>query len=107
MRALLFMTALVIATDIPSSINTVEKLAVWSANVLFNLNSGVTAVEGDNYTQRAAQSGNFYIAATDLTRHVARQSIELDAAYSIGAAKPWAYAKELSQKPLTADMKAN
>jgi hypothetical protein len=100
------MTALVL-TDIPSSINTVEKLVVWGGNVLFNLNSNVTATEGDNYSQRAAQSGNFYIAATDTTRHVARQSIELDNGYSIGASKPWSYAKELSQKPLTADMKAN
>jgi hypothetical protein len=101
------MTALNIATDIPSQIVTVEQLAVWAGNVLANLNSNVNAVEGDNYSQRAAQSGDFYIATTDKYRHIARQSIELSLDHLVGGAKPWAYAQEISQKPLTAAMKSN
>ena len=101
------MTALNIATDIPSSIATLEQLAVWASNCLFNLNSNVTAVEGDNYTQRACQAGNYYIASTDKTRHVARTSIEISPDYVIGASKPWAYALTVSDKPLTAAMKSN
>jgi hypothetical protein len=101
------MTALNIATDIPSDINTVEKCAVWCSNVLANLNSSVSVAEGENYSQRAAQAGTFYIASTDLTRHVGRQSIEMNALYLVGGDKPWTYAKEISAKPLTADMKSN
>jgi hypothetical protein len=101
------MTAVNIATDIPSQIVTLEQLVVWAGNCLANLNSTVTAVEGVNYAQNAAQSGNFYIASTDTTRHIARQSIGMDAAHLIGGSKPWIYAQELSQKPLTTPMKTN
>jgi hypothetical protein len=101
------MTALNLATDIPSQIVTVEQLALWAGNVLANLNSNVNATEGENYSQRAAQSGNFYIAVTDKYRHVGRQSIELSPDHLVGSAKPWMYALEISQKPLTAAMKAN
>jgi hypothetical protein len=101
------MTALNIATDIPNAINTVEQLAVWATNVLATLNSNINAVEGENYAQRAAQSGKFYIASADKTRHIGRVSIELGADHLIGGSKPWSYALELSTKPLTAAMKAN
>lgn len=101
------MTALSIATQIPSNIVTVEQLALWCGNVLFNLNSNISVAEGVNYVQNVAQSGTFYIASTDTTRHVTRQSIELDPAYAIGGLKPWMYAKEISSKPLTASMTAN
>lgn len=101
------MTALNIATDIPSQIVTVEQLVIWAGNVLANLNSNVNAVEGENYSQRAAQSGKFYIATVDKNRHIGRQSIELSPDHLIGGAKPWAYALEISQKPLTTAMKSN
>jgi hypothetical protein len=101
------MTALNIATDIPTNINSVEKLSVWCGNVLHTLYPEVSVAEGDNYTQRAAQSNPYYIASANLHRNVARQSIELDPNFAIGASKPWSYAKDLGTKTLTADMKAN
>jgi hypothetical protein len=101
------MTAINIATDIPSTINTVEQLSAWCSNVLSTLNSNVSSVEGDNYSLRSAQSGNFYIASVDKTRHVGRQSLELAPDYQVGGAKPWSYVMELSQKPLTTAMKSN
>ncbi len=101
------MTAIVLATDIPSNIVTLEQLAVWAGNCLSKLNSTITVVEGVNYTQNAAQSGTFYIASNDTTRHIGRTSIEMNADYLIGGAKPWMYAQELSPKPLTAAMRTN
>ncbi len=101
------MTALNIATDIPSAIVTVEQLNVWTTHVLANLNSNVDATEGLNYSVRAAQAATFYIAATDKQQHIGRTSIEMDAGHLLGGAKPWTFAKELSQKPLTASMKSN
>jgi hypothetical protein len=101
------MTALNISTDIPSNITTAEQLAVWIGDVLGNLNSNVTVVEGENYSQRAAQTATFYIASTDSTRHVARQSIAMSPEYLVGGGKRWQYAQELSTKVLTAAMKAN
>jgi hypothetical protein len=101
------MTALNIATQIPSNIVTLEQLAVWLSNCLTALNTNVTATEGVNYAVNAASSGTFYIAAADTTRHVGRQSIALDPSYLIGGAKPWMYAQELSSKVLTAAMTTN
>jgi hypothetical protein len=101
------MTALNIATDIPSQIDTLEKLMVWGSRCLTNLNSNVAATEGENYVQRATSAGVFYIAAVDKTRHIGRQSIELSADNLIGASKTWATALEISTKPLTAVMKSN
>lgn len=101
------MTAISIATDIPSNIVTLEQLNLWSSRCLANLNSAINATEGENYTQRACQSGVFYIASVDKFRHVSRTSIELSPEHLTGAAKDWMYAVEVSNKPLTAAMKAN
>lgn len=101
------MTALNIATDIPSNINTLEKLAVWASNCLFTLNPTILAVEAENFSQRSANAGTYYVAATNKTRHVGRNSIELAAGYSVGDEKQWFYALPLSDAPLTPSMKTN
>lgn len=101
------MTALNKATDIPSDIVTVEQLAVWCAVTLTTINPTLDAVEGQNYAVRAAQAGVYNIAATNKDRFVGRQSIELEANYRTGSKKDWMYAKELSNTPLTAEMKSN
>lgn len=101
------MTALNLATDIPSSIVTLEQLNMWSTRCLANLNSALNATEGENFVQRAAQSGVFYIAAVDKFRHVARTSVEISPDHLTGNLKDWMYAIELSPKVLTAAMKAN
>jgi hypothetical protein len=101
------MTTINVATDIPTNINTLEKLLVWAGNCFHNLNGEVTVTEGVNITQYAAQSNPYFIAGVNLHRQVNRQSIELDPGFSVGGLKPWAYAKELSTKVLTAEMKAN
>jgi hypothetical protein len=101
------MTAINLATDIPSNITTLEQLNVWTSRCLTNLNSAINATEGENYVQRAAQSSVFYIAAVDKFRHVGRASIEMSPDHLTGLAKDWMYAQELSPKVLTAAMKSN
>lgn len=101
------MTAINLATDIPSNIVTIEQLAVWCNKCLWQLYPAVNAVEGENYTQRAVQSGEFYIASNNTTRHIGRNSIEMLPEMHTGPLKDWMYAKELGAIPLTAAMKAN
>ena len=101
------MTTIAIATDIPNNIVTLEQLAVWANKCLWQLYPAINATEGDNYTQRAIQSGEFYIAATNSIRHVGRQSLEMLPEIQTGPLKDWMYAKELGTLPLTAAMKAN
>ncbi len=101
------MTAIVIATDIPSSIVTLEQLNAWSSMCLAELYPAVDAVEGVNASYRAAQSGTFYIAATNEYRHVGRTSLKMQTAHLTGSNKDWMYAEQLGTIPLTAAMKAN
>ncbi|WP_017314927.1 hypothetical protein [Mastigocladopsis repens] len=101
------MTALNIATDIPSQINTVEKLAVWCGFALSNINPSMTAIEGVGYTERVSQAGVFYVQADVKHRALIRHSIQMSGDYQAGGAKIWTFAQELSNTALPAIFKAN
>jgi hypothetical protein len=90
-------------TDIPASIDTVEKLAVWVADLLAYLNPKVTAIEGtkdaDAVTVRVSQFSPYFISAVADDYHwrcVARQSIRLNSNWQAGGTKIWTHALELS-----------
>ncbi|BCL34247.1 glucose-6-phosphate dehydrogenase [Nostoc sp. MS1] len=101
------MTAINIATDIPSNINTLEKLAVWCGLALANINPSLTSVEGVGYTERCAQAGVFYIQADNKYRALIRNSVQMSPDYLAGGAKLWTYAQELSNTALPATFKSN
>ena len=101
------MTALNIATDIPSGINTLEKLAVWANLTLANINPALTAIEGVGYTERTSQAGIFYVSADNKYRFLGRASIQMSADYLAGGAKLWTYAQELSNTAIPATFKSN
>jgi hypothetical protein len=89
------MTTLNLA-QIPSAINTVEKLAAWCGLVLANVNPGLTAIEGVGYTERVAQAGVFYVAAANKYRLLIRESIEVSPDYLAGGTKLWTQAQSIS-----------
>lgn len=101
------MTALNIATDIPSQIDTVEKLAAWCGMVLFANNSTITVVEGVGYTERVAQSNNYWVAADSKTRNITRLSLEVSSEHLSGNGKPWTFIQPISNTPIPAAFKAN
>lgn len=101
------MTALNITTDIPSGINTLEKLAAWANLTLANINPTLTAIEGVGYTERVAQAGVFYVAADNKYRLLGRASIQISPDYLAGGAKLWTYAQELSNAAIPATFKSN
>lgn len=101
------MTALVISTDIPSQINTLEKLAAWANLTLANINPSLTVIEGVGYTERAAQAGVFFVAADNKYRLLGRTSIQMSPDYLAGGAKLWTYAQELSNTAIPTTFKAN
>jgi hypothetical protein len=84
--------------DLPTSINTVEKLHVWASMVLNNVALQATIQEVPNLSQPVAVSQIFTYAdaGTQKWRHVGRVSVELDATWQTGAAKPWTYAQAVS-----------
>lgn len=100
-------------TDIPASVDTVEKLAVWVANLLNFLNPKVTAVEGtkdsDAVTVRVSQFSPYFVSAVPDDYHwrvVARQSIRLNSNWQNGAGKIWTNAVELSTTSIPTDFKS-
>jgi hypothetical protein len=101
------MTAINIATDIPSQINTLEKLAVWCNMALFNINPATVAIEGVGYSERTSQANIFYIAADAKHRFIGRQSIQMSPDYISGSGKQWTFAQEISNTALPANFKSN
>lgn len=101
------MTAINIATQIPSQIDTLEKLHAWSAQALFAINPGLTIIEGVGYTERAAQAGNFWVAADSKTRMICRTSLEVSPDHLSAPGKPWIFVQPLSNTPLPASFSGN
>ena len=101
------MTALNIATDIPSNIVTLEQLAVWSGLALSNINPSMTAIEGVGYTERVSQAGIYYVQADNKHRALIRHSVQMSADYQAGGVKTWMYAQELSNTALPTTFKSN
>lgn len=101
------MTALNIATDIPTQIVTLEQLAAWAALTLSNINPSLTVVEGVGYTERAAQATVFWIQADAKHRLIGRQSIQFSPDFQAGGKKPWLFAMELSTTAIPAAFKTN
>jgi hypothetical protein len=101
------MTALNIGTDIPSGINTLEKLTAWCLLTLQNINPSLKAIEGVGYEERVAQAGIFYVAADNKYRMLGRTSIQISPDYLAGGAKLWTYAQELSNTAIPSTFKSN
>ncbi|MEH2082465.1 MAG: glucose-6-phosphate dehydrogenase [Nostoc sp.] len=101
------MSALNLSTQIPSQINTLEKLHMWSGQALFAINSSLTVIEGVSYTERAAQAGLYWVAADSKTRGIFRVSLAIDPTYLSATGKPWTFAQELSTTAIPANFSAN
>jgi hypothetical protein len=87
-------------SDIPSNVDTLEKLAVWAGLCLTALNPTQVAVEAPNYSARVAQSGVFYIEADNKYRHLIRLSIPVSTEHLSGSNNPWTYSQPLSENPI-------
>lgn len=91
------------AADIPASVDTVEKLAVWVGNLLNYLNPAVSTIEGtseaDLESVRAAQFFPYLIKQSATEQNwqiVTRQSIMINSDWQTGENKIWTYANEIS-----------
>ena len=101
------MTAINLATDIPSGITTLEQLCAWSLLCLSNINPQLKVIEGTGYETRAAQAGIFYVDADNKHRLLGRCSLQVQGAYLAGGQKTWKFVNELSGTAIPAEFKAN
>lgn len=101
------MTLLTISTDIPTNINTLEKLAAWVGLALARCNPSLKILENPNADpERAAQA--VLIKADDGSyRLVIRLSLKIADNYAEATQKFWFNTEELSGTALPAAFKSN
>ena len=87
-------------SDLPTSVDTLEKLAAWVGLALHVINPEVTSIEGAGTPGLAAQFGTFFVQEINAPKAILRQSIDLQTDYLYGSAKFWTYAKEISTSSL-------
>lgn len=102
------MTTINIATDIPSQINTLERLAMWSIMALRRTNPSLKVIEvADQTAEKVAQTA--IVQADDgKIRFIGRLSIEVSPDYAEDiTGKLWTKALEFSNTVLPVAYKAN
>jgi hypothetical protein len=92
--------------DIPASINSVEKLAVWCDMVLQNLHPEMTVIEVSGSQDRAVLSAPYFISASNPPgwRVISRTSIAINSNWQRGG-KLWTFALDLSGAAIPAEFK--
>ncbi len=95
-------------TDLPSSVNTVEKVQVWAATVLQHLHPELTVIEAPGQNQLAVTAQPYWISVSDppTWRYVSRTSIALSSNWQRGASKLWTHAQDLSNQAIPSEFKS-
>lgn len=88
--------------DLPASVDTVEKLAIWALSGLMQLYVEQTAVEGAGTAERVIQFGTYFIPNTNKTRIIARLTVELENDYLTSGKKVWNTVQPLGTETLPA-----
>jgi hypothetical protein len=83
---------------LPTSINTVEELAVWALSVLSELNPTLTIVESAGRSVRQAEIAPFWLesASTPTWAWIGRVVITMPTTWRQGTARPWDGVQELT-----------
>jgi hypothetical protein len=93
--------------DLPDSVNSVEKLAVWVSTLLEHLHPELTVIEATGASERAAASAPWKITAASppTWRNISRMSIQLDSTWQRGG-KIWNFAQDLSGATIPTEFKS-
>lgn len=101
------MTAITLATQIPSNINTLERLHAWSAYALAFVNPTLGVLETPDRAEKVAQAAIFQ-AADNTYRILARSCIPVSADWMNNRTiKIWMHTQEISNVALPADFTTN
>lgn len=101
------MTALNISTDIPSSINSLEKLAMWTGIALATINPSNRVLINANETGRQAEY-TVYPGGDNEVYYSTRIIVRLAPDYSYNdSIRLWENAQDISNTALPAGLKTN
>lgn len=94
--------------DLPTSVNTLEKLSMWVALATNNINQQTSVQEIPNLNQPVAVAQLFEYDDNGVKkwRFVGRFSVEVSPNWQQGATKLWTHAQALSANALPTDFKS-
>ncbi|MCG9885555.1 MAG: glucose-6-phosphate dehydrogenase [Cyanobacteria bacterium] len=87
-------------SQIPSSVDTLEKLAVWAITGLQYMYPTAVSEEGEGFVEKAVTSNSYYIQSANRHAFLGRVSLGLSPDRVVGGAKHWTYALNLGTDPL-------
>lgn len=90
-------------SNLPASVDTLEKLLVWAGAAFHKLNRTTTAVEGTGTPARIAQFGVFTVESNNTDRVIMRQSLVLDPDYAIDNSPIWENVQQISSEAIPAE----
>jgi len=94
-------------SDLPTTIDTLEKLAVWVGVALNNINPDLTALEAPNISELVSTAHPYAVTASGIFewRMITRQSIKLNSNWQ-RTGKIWVHAQPISGTALPADFRS-
>lgn len=103
------MTTINVGTgDIPSNINTLERLILWGGLLASTINPTLSANEVPNAAGERMFQFGIFTDASNVERALVRASIPIDSAYrSDNSKKLWMFANEASNIVVPASYKSN
>lgn len=101
------MTAINIATDIPTNINTLEKLAAWVGLALSRCNPSLKILEYPNFEPQRAAEATLIKADDNSYRLVVRLSLPIADNYGESTQKFWFNTLDFSNVALPTAYKTN
>lgn len=96
-----------VTTNIPSNVNTLERLAAWVGLALNRVNPTLSILESANQNPERVAQAFFYRAADNSLRLTLRITLEVDATYSTQTRKFWENALEISNTALPTQFTSN
>lgn len=101
------MTTITLATSIPTNINTLERLHLWSGYALAFVNPTLGVLETPDRAEKVAQAAVFQ-AADNTYRVLLRACLPIDAAFMNDASKKmWMFGQEVSNVAIPPAFTAN
>ena len=89
-------------SQIPSSVDTLEKLAYWTGAALATINSNLSFVEAENSTVPSCFFSGTQQMPDGSLRGILRVSVPISSSALTGTAKPWTYVEALSNVTIPA-----
>ncbi|MCC5641135.1 glucose-6-phosphate dehydrogenase [Nostoc sp. CHAB 5844] len=94
-------------SNLPSTVDTLEKLMVWCGAAFHKINRTATAVEGTGSPSRVAQFGIYTVEASNTDRVIMRQSLLLNSDYAIDNKPVWENVQETSTDAIPSEFLAS